>query len=336
VTKNARPLVTVIIPSYNYGQYLGECLTSVLEQTVQDLEIIVINDGSTDNTADVLRGFTDTRIRYIDHGVNRGLLATLTEGFSAARGEYVARIDADDRYRPHFLQETIPILEARPEVGLVYGDVALIDEAGHIVEDPWAEIQSNQWHRGADAEGDEFLIQIENNLIPTAAVVARRQAWLEAVPFPDWFGFPSISDWYLNVCIARGGNVYYRAQTLGEYRFHPQNMHTQPYDVSAAETTIFRTLDQLFAGPDRAEQKRALKSRVYARTHAATGDRYFGFAMNRSARRSYLQALRRRPAYLLDAAFMRRLCATTVPRETYDSWKRGARSIQSLWSGARE
>src|SRR5262249_17500523 len=157
----SQPLATVFIPCYNYARYVGECVQSVLNQTLQDFEILIINDGSTDASADVVRGFDDPRIRYIEHQTNLGLLATLAEGFSLARGRYVTRIDADDRHRPDFLKNTIAILEARPHVGLVYADVALIDESGDVVQDPWVDIYSHQWHNGVDSEGDEFLQQVQ-------------------------------------------------------------------------------------------------------------------------------------------------------------------------------
>jgi glycosyltransferase involved in cell wall biosynthesis len=330
-----QPLATVFIPCYNYGHYVAECVQSVLDQTLQDFEILVINDGSTDSSADVVRGFNDPRIRYIEHPNNLGLLATLTEGFSEARGRYVTRIDADDRYRSTFLEATIAILEARPHVGLVYSDVALIDESGTILEDPWLELQSNQWHHGADSEGDEFLTLVRQNLIPTAAVIARRDAWLRALPFPAWFEYSSISDWYLNVNVTRHHPVYYLARTLGDYRFHPRNLHAQAVDVSAVERTIIRILDEVFAGSDRIDQKQKVKNPIYGHAYEQTGNRYFGAANNRDARRSYLQAVRRRPSYLLDAAFVRRLCATAIRRDRYERWKRRASSMASLWSDRR-
>lgn len=329
---NSQPLATVFIPCYNYGRYVTECVQSVLNQTVQDFEILVINDGSTDSTADVVRAFSDRRIRYIEHQKNKGLLATLTEGLSEARGQYVARIDADDRHRPNFLQETIAILETRPHVGLVYADVALIDEAGRVLQDPWADIYSHQWHHGVDSEGDEFLQQVERNLIPTAAVIARRQAWLDVLPFPEWFEFEQLTDWYLNIGVTRRYPVCYIAQTLGDYRLHFRNMHTQTFNVHAAERTIFRILDEAFAGTDRGEQKRRLKNRIYANAHEQSGNQFFGVVNNRDARRSYLHALRRRPSYMLDAGFVRRLCATAIRRDRYEGWKRSARSITGWWS----
>src|SRR5262249_31139329 len=275
-------------------------------------------DGSTDSSAAVVRSFNDPRIRYIEHPKNLGLLATLTEGFFEARGRYVTRIDADDRFRSSFLEATISVLEARPHVGLVYSDVALIDEIGAILEDPWLELQSNQWHHGADSEGDEFLALVRQNLIPTAAVIARREAWLRALPFPEWFEYSSISDWYLNVNVTRHHHVCYLARTLGDYRFHPRNMHTQAGDARAVERTIFRILDEVFTGSDRIEQKQRMKNSIYGNAHEQTGNRYFGVANNRDARRSYLQAVRRRPSYLLDAAFVRRLCATGIRRDRYE------------------
>ena len=99
MSEHLRPLATIVVPSYNYGRYLGECLDSIFGQTVSNFEVIVIDDGSTDDTAGVLTKVVDPRLRVITHRANKGLISTLNEGLGAARGRYVARIDADDKYR---------------------------------------------------------------------------------------------------------------------------------------------------------------------------------------------------------------------------------------------
>src|SRR6266571_2177447 len=94
------PLVSFVVPCYNYGRYLPDCLASIFGQEgAHDFEVIVIDDGSTDNTSEVLRSFTDPRMEVICHSKNLGHVATVNEGLRQARGTFVARIDPDDRYR---------------------------------------------------------------------------------------------------------------------------------------------------------------------------------------------------------------------------------------------
>src|SRR4051794_30071861 len=98
------PLVSFVVPCYNYGRFLPDCLASIFGQEgTQDFEIIAVDDGSRDNTQEVLRSFSDPRLRVIRHSKNLGHIATVNEGLSEAGGVFIARIDPDDRYRPCFL-----------------------------------------------------------------------------------------------------------------------------------------------------------------------------------------------------------------------------------------
>jgi len=123
------PQVTVIIPVYNGECYVRETLHSVLHQTWQDLEIIVVNDGSTDRSMEICRQFDDPRIRYVEQA-NGGLAAARNSGISNARGEYLGFIDADDIWLPDKIMKHMEQFQADPELGLSYSWSALMDEAG--------------------------------------------------------------------------------------------------------------------------------------------------------------------------------------------------------------
>src|ERR1700754_2088364 len=94
------PKITVLMPAYNAGKYIGEAIESVLEQTFTDFELLIVNDGSTDNTAAIIQSFTDPRIVLIQQP-NLGVAAALNNGLKHARAEYIARFDADDICYPH-------------------------------------------------------------------------------------------------------------------------------------------------------------------------------------------------------------------------------------------
>jgi glycosyl transferase family 2 len=117
------PRVSVTIASYNYGRFLEDCLASVVAQEGVELEVIVVDDASSDDTPAVARAFAarDPRVRLIRHERNRGHIATFNEGLMAASGDYVLKLDADDMLTPGALARAARVMEANPDIGLVYG-----------------------------------------------------------------------------------------------------------------------------------------------------------------------------------------------------------------------
>jgi glycosyltransferase involved in cell wall biosynthesis len=113
----ANPLVSVILPVYNAETYIAEAIESILTQSYKNLELILINDGSTDRSLDIMQSYADIRIQIISRE-NRGLVASLNEGIMKAKGKYIARMDADDISLPKRFEEQVAFLEMHPEVGL--------------------------------------------------------------------------------------------------------------------------------------------------------------------------------------------------------------------------
>lgn len=112
------PLVSVVLPVYNGQPYLGEAIASILSQTLKDFELIIINDGSKDDSDAAIRSFDDPRIRYYPQA-NQGLAATLNLAVKQARGKYIARQDQDDISVPNRLEQQVAFLEGNPKVGIV-------------------------------------------------------------------------------------------------------------------------------------------------------------------------------------------------------------------------
>ncbi|MDD2851997.1 MAG: glycosyltransferase [Desulfuromonadaceae bacterium] len=115
---NASPRVTVLMPVYNGGEYLRAAIDSILVQTFRDFELLIINDGSTDQSVGIIRSFSDSRIRLVENDGNLGLISTLNNGLRLARGEYVARMDCDDLSRPRRLEKQVALLDANPAMGV--------------------------------------------------------------------------------------------------------------------------------------------------------------------------------------------------------------------------
>lgn len=121
------PKVSVIIPAYNHGRFLSETVSSVLAQTYQDFELVVVDDGSTDNTRQVVNIFRDPKIKYL-YQENRGLSAARNTGIHASAGEYIALLDSDDIWLPRKLELQVGLLDSHPAAALVYSDAYLFDD----------------------------------------------------------------------------------------------------------------------------------------------------------------------------------------------------------------
>ncbi len=124
---NATPLVSVVTASYNMGRYVAQAVDSVLAQDYPNVENIVVDDGSTDDTPEVLARYADDPRVTVIRQANAGQTVAKNRGLAAARGELIGFCDADNRWLPGKLTRQVPLLLARPEVGVVYGDIDLID-----------------------------------------------------------------------------------------------------------------------------------------------------------------------------------------------------------------
>jgi glycosyltransferase involved in cell wall biosynthesis len=146
------PLVTVVTPAYNIAKYIGETVDSVLRQTFHDFEYLVVDDGSTDNSVDVVRAHVgdDPRFRLV-RGEHRGPSAARNAGIREAEGQYVAFLDGDDRWHPEFLERQLQLIQSLPpDVGAVFCRSRLVLENGTLV--------FLQWQRAGRYDFDDFLV----------------------------------------------------------------------------------------------------------------------------------------------------------------------------------
>ena len=124
------PRVTVLMPVYNGEKYLRPAIDSILDQSFENFELLVINDGSTDNSMGILKGYTDPRIRLIHNEQNLKLIKTLNKGIELAKGEYIARMDCDDISAIYRLEMQVDFLDRNPQVGLLGSNAIIISKAG--------------------------------------------------------------------------------------------------------------------------------------------------------------------------------------------------------------
>jgi glycosyltransferase involved in cell wall biosynthesis len=149
-----QPKVSVLMSVFNAEPHLRDAVKSILAQTFEDFEVLIINDGSTDGSARVLSAFTDPRIRIFEQE-NRGLVPSLNRGLREARGQYIARMDADDICTPRRLKLQVDYLDSHPQIALVGGFVATMDEEGNSLapmvrfpirhEEIWSKLGRRPW-----------------------------------------------------------------------------------------------------------------------------------------------------------------------------------------------
>ncbi len=125
-----KPTVSVVMATYNHAAYVGAAIRSVLEQTFQDFELIISDDGSKDTTREVVAGFTDRRIAFFPNTENRGACVVTNELIGRARGKYVAVINSDDFWEPDKLATQVAFMDSHPEYGALFGQARFIDPEG--------------------------------------------------------------------------------------------------------------------------------------------------------------------------------------------------------------
>jgi glycosyltransferase involved in cell wall biosynthesis len=195
------PKVSVIVPNYNHGPYLAERLESILNQTYNDLELLIIDDASTDDSHRILACYySKPRVRVVVNSANSGsALPQWNRGFYLAKGEYVWIAKSDDSADPHFLETLVPLLDETPSLGLAYCQSRLINKAGVVVGDSvkWTEdLDPERWKFDFINNGKDEIRNylIHKNTIPNASAVITRRSVLKKV-LPVDTTFETCGDW---------------------------------------------------------------------------------------------------------------------------------------------
>lgn len=215
------PMVTALVPVYNTERYLAEAIESALAQTLPNVEIVVVDDGSTDGSgaiADRYAAAYPDRVRVV-HQVNQGLPLARNAAIAVARGRYLALLDADDVWLPGHLAACVDVLERDPTVGLVHADAEDIDADGKPL--PVVE-QEPRWHRDKTDPYAAVLLRRQHIVCPTA--VFRRSVVDNVGPFDPAFNRLGCEDRDLWLRIAEVSNVVYIAGLHARYRIHGANM----------------------------------------------------------------------------------------------------------------
>ncbi len=211
-----RPLVSAIITTYQFEDYLAQSIESVLAQDypADRLEVIVMDDGSTDSTPEVVAPYLE-RVRYIRKD-NGGLLSSVNRGFAEATGELLALQSGDDMWTAQKLARQVEIFERRPEVGLVYGDMTVVDNDQQVLHPSFWKMSNITPQRGRPLGA-----LVRGNFVSGGTMMVRAALRERFHPLPEDAGW---EDWWIATRVAEVAEIEYVSEPMLRYRYHGANM----------------------------------------------------------------------------------------------------------------
>ncbi|WP_129126149.1 glycosyltransferase [Geomonas oryzae] len=234
--KAHKPAVTVLMPVYNGARYLREALDSILAQSFTDFELLVIDDGSTDGSPELVASCEDARIRLVRRERNMGLIATLNQGLELARADLVARMDADDVACPHRLERQVAEFRERPGLVLLGSDLEIIDAAG---------VPIGYEPKPVDDVGLKLALSVIC-AIGHPTVVFRREAVLKVGGYRE--EFHAAEDYDLWTRLAVEGEFRNLPVPLLKYRINPQGESLRKTALQSENSAIIRRREWLRYG----------------------------------------------------------------------------------------
>jgi glycosyltransferase involved in cell wall biosynthesis/2-polyprenyl-3-methyl-5-hydroxy-6-metoxy-1,4-benzoquinol methylase len=270
------PGISVIVPAYNAEAYLERSVGSVLGQTHQDLEVLVVDDGSTDGSVRILTSFDDPRLRIVSQQ-NRGVAAARNRGLQAARGRLISFLDADDAWMPDKLEREVDVLDRHPEVAGVLSAMLVCDDALRPLH-PWFPPTEDHLR---------CLILLDSMVGISQAALLRKEV-LDALGGFDE-ALSTSADWDLLVrLLLRREEVATHQQPTVLYRLRPDSMSTS---ATALSEDMDRALGKLFSSPGLPPDLRRLRRRAYGRLHRILAGSQFQDGLSTSFLRHSAKAL---------------------------------------------
>lgn len=202
------------MPVYNARKYLRAAINSILTQSFTDFEFVIINDGSTDSSEKIIKSYSDPRICYIEHQTNLGIVESLNDGLSAAKGKYIARMDADDISLPNRLLHQVNFLEQHPDHVGVGASILYIDPEGW----PIAGYQPDTSHEIID----DYLLSGHANVIVHSAFTGLREAVLSIGCYQPAYQYAEDLDLFLK--LAEIGKLSNVQELLHKVRLHENSI----------------------------------------------------------------------------------------------------------------
>lgn len=253
-----KPKVSVCIPNYNQGRFIGAAIQSVLNQTYKDFELIIVDNCSADNSVEVIKSFSDPRIRFYKNEKNIGMTRNWNRCISLAKGGYICILCADDLYLPHFLEKASSILDSNPAVGFVHSACKGIDSDGKIT----GVFRPRNWKKDYIENGRNVLKRtaLDNfALFPT--VMIRRRCFEILGRFDEDLSYSP--DWEMWTRIALHYDVAYIAEPLACYRSHGENLTKEFLKTGQILTENHKTIEKIISNIALSESELApLKGKI--------------------------------------------------------------------------
>jgi GT2 family glycosyltransferase len=297
------PLVSIIIPTYNRSRLLQEAVESALAQTYPNVEVIVVDDGSADDTAQVMAQYDD-RLCYIRQA-NRGVAAARNTGIRASRGEYLTFLDDDDRFLRTKVQRQVHLLSSQPKSGLVHCRYYRADGEGHFLDKP-----------SLLPQGEILDSLVRWNFVWIGGPLVRRECF-ERVGVFDENGPQVTADWDMWLRIALAGYEFGCVQRpVGVYRIHPESMMSNVHNL---ERGTIHVLEKAFANPALPEQIAVSRSQTLALVRLWLGSLYHNAGHWEDGRRNMAIAIELCPQLLQKPAQIAQLfCNIAMTRRIAD------------------
>jgi len=286
-------LVSVIIPTYNYGRFVSEAIRSVQAQSYPELEIIVIDDGSEDNTREVLASIEDSRLRVF-HKANEGVSVARNTGIEMSNGEFMAFLDADDVWRPDKLELQLAMFKAEPSLGLAFSDLARFSKQGAMSRTHFDYIPElrriSARPAGVDdgylIEGDTFEKLVRVPILPSWVQTSMlRKSPVADIRFPP--GVRLNEDLQYMLQVYRRVRAGFLDKPLVDVRRHGENSFAHADEMLDPQIGVLTAIGELDLTPG---QREALRWRLGA-VHRALGYRSFWRGQPHEALKSYPKAL---------------------------------------------
>ncbi len=213
VVQSSKPEVFVFVPSYNHAPFIERCLKSIVKQTFQPTKLLVIDDGSNDDSTQIIERILNDcpfPAEFVTRS-NRGLCATLNEGFAQSVGKYFAYLGSDDVWLPQFLESRVKVLESRPNAVLAFGHAFLIDENDRIID------CTENWTAYTDGSILEMLLA---GVVPASSSVVYCRSALEN---QRWNENSVLEDYELYLKLSKNGDFAFDEKILSAWRQHDYN-----------------------------------------------------------------------------------------------------------------
>ncbi|MEN6553319.1 MAG: glycosyltransferase [Methanobacterium sp.] len=243
-----KPKVSVIIPTYNRAHLIPRAIKSVLNQTYHDIEIIIVDDSSTDNTEEIIKSFKDVNLKYIRHDINKGASAARNTGIKASKGEYIAFQDSDDEWFPDKLEQQMEVFaDVYPEVGVVYSGFYRIEADKKIY------LPSD---RLPQKEGNIHNELLKGNFVGTPTVLMKKECFKNKRYFDE--NLPALEDWELWIELSK----YYTFKYINKPLLYS---YSTPNSINLNENNMLKAHEMILLThlDDFSKNKRNLSEHYY-------------------------------------------------------------------------